>query len=60
MKDSDFRALTGKYFTTLAEWRSTRSEVKKQKCKRIEAKIIADNDRYFKRIEANRQRKLPM
>lgn len=60
MKDHDFRCLVAKYFKAVKEWRCTRRGEEAARVTRLEQRILEDNEKHFKRIEANRQMRIPM
>lgn len=60
MKDHDFRCLVAKYFKAVDEWRRSRRDEVAKRVSRLEQRILEDNDKHFKRIEANRQMRIPM
>lgn len=60
MKDHDFRCLVDKYFKAVYKWRRTRLEEDAARVHRFETRILEDNEKHFKRIQANRQMRIPM
>lgn len=58
--DSEFRDLVAKYFRAVDEWRKSKREEVKSRVYDLEKRIKEDNDRHYKRIERNRQLRIPM